>query len=175
MNRYAEVMAKLNAEVVRAGVGFRPVSLTDESIKDFETLIGHSLPWDYREFLGEYGFYGLEAEANSPALNGVWIGCITVFYGLFPYDDKSYPYGAEFDLAEMYNAFEGYCPPELLPIGDDSGQGLFCLALEGENRGAVYFWDRYVSPIGNDYSGITLVAKSFDDFMRMLQVYEDSS
>ncbi|MDQ3815219.1 MAG: SMI1/KNR4 family protein, partial [Armatimonadota bacterium] len=178
MNRYDERMQELRGEIIRASKGAQPIKLSDESLQSIERTIGHSLSTDYREFLRDYGCYGLYAFFRcGRSLGGEW-GSIRAFYGLTPkdllYPDSSYPlYDTTLDLLYNYEGFKNLKPVELLPIGDDPGGSQICLAIAGDHIGSVYFWDRVEAWSTTDYFGIYFVANSFDEFMRLLMNEEE--
>jgi hypothetical protein len=66
----------------------------------------------------------------------------------------------------------GVMPPDMLPIGCDGGGNQMCICISGTNPDKVYFWyhDEAGSPF--DYSCLYLIADSFDEFMRLLHVYD---
>ncbi|WP_010302603.1 SMI1/KNR4 family protein [Candidatus Odyssella thessalonicensis] len=69
-------------------------------------------------------------------------------------------------------------PNNMIPIGDDPGGNLILISLKGPDRGKVYFWDHEMeadSAQGEvpDYSNLTLIADSFDEFINNLRNDEE--
>lgn len=108
--------------------------LTEAEVVAFETEFGLSFPLEYREFLLQYN-------------------CATVLpsgfkYGKGTYSESGIRYffgihgGAFYDNLRKrylrYKVEDKRMPEEVIPIGADPGGSLFCIAVDGENNGAVY-------------------------------------
>lgn len=158
MNKYDERMSELGAYYVGKG---EPSPLDAQDIRRVEERLGRQLPEDYAAFLADYGCYGFDQYVAFPYLaeypHGAE-GILNVCFGIAP--------GSAYDLFYNYETFAGRVPANLLPIADDPGSNLICLALGGGDRGRVYFWDR-------TSEAVYLIGNSFDEFMRALRLMED--
>ena len=146
-------------------------------IENLENKIGGILPNDYKEFLIDYGscLVFLEYYVLYPLLVPCPVGdrqCVELFFGFLP--DDSY------DLLKNYHTFKERLPPGFLPIAEEGMGNLTCICCAGENRGYVYFWQHdsweIVREDGTTYAeDLFLAAKSFDDFMRSLKIYDEDN
>jgi SMI1-KNR4 cell-wall len=126
---------------VRYVRGVKPV-VSSERIARFESSAHLQLPSEYREFLKQYGNTAFGKAVEYPfidtrcpwASNGC--GRISVFFGL----DGTY------DLDQEFSNHVDRVPSDMLPIGEDGGGNLICLAFAGPDTGAVFFWDRDGEP-----------------------------
>ena len=135
------------------------VPLRDEELDAIEAALGRSLAPEYREFLATYGSCDFDS----------WV--------VFPGPEGLLPLGIFFGrtlLAETRDANERL-PNGVVPINDDSGGNLFCLALSEPQRGRVYYHHHGVG-IGDAHDTdearwATLVplAGSFSEFVRKLE------
>jgi hypothetical protein len=64
-----------------------------------------------------------------------------------------------------YEQYRERLLPNLLPIACDDGADLICLMIDGEDTGAVLFWDGYAVPHEPDCSNVYYVASSFAEFI----------
>jgi hypothetical protein len=87
----------------------------------------------------------------------------TVHWFLSLYD------GEYSNLERRIRSLNERIPPDTLPIANDSFGNAILLGLHGDRRGKVYFWDHEEEPDNQpDWSNVSLVADSFDAFMRGL-------
>jgi hypothetical protein len=108
---------------------------TDENtVAAFEHQLNIILPADYRNFL-------LTHNGGYPKPNHFWIpnhpfpnqrSDLNIFLGFCP--------GSVYDIIITYDVYKGRMPEELIPIADDPGGNVICLAIKGENTGKIYFW-----------------------------------
>lgn len=151
---------------------WQPVS--DADLKNYEEKIGIEFPQDYKEFLKEYSGQSFEREPRFPYLEdypGGKHGIFSIFYGIMP--------GDSYDLIEAVNTYKGRINNDLLPIGEDPGGNIICLAVKGENSGKVYFWDHEEEKVvpndsKTDDTNLYLVSNSFADFIQSLQLPEEN-
>jgi cell wall assembly regulator SMI1 len=170
MSKYKEKMELLQCRDVLKGMYKRPKI---EDIRQIEAEIGLTLPPDYVDFLTHYGGFapGLYAVFSFQRLNAVYDESMAdVFYGVLP--------GNGYDLIGSYREYKGRMPHNLIPIASDPGPGEICLSVDGEDKGAVYYWDRYLEEdveenVEPGYSNVYLIAKSFDDFIHSLKVDQE--
>lgn len=145
-----------------------PVRFEDENpptsparVGDFERANGIRLPESYRRFLLRHnGGAPLPDRIEVPGWHGGFTG-FNVFFGIDGDDD----------LQGNLDAYGDRLPPGFLPIGDDPGGSLFCLALSGGPReGQIYFWDHEdeLDEEGDsrrDMGNMYRVAESIDDLL----------
>lgn len=140
--------------------------LDEKFLSTIEQYLGSVLPSSYREFIlkhngGEpkekFFFY-----KNDPSDGSL----IDFFFGFVP--DKHQ------NILLYLRNYSERIPPNMLPIASDPGGNLVCLSLKGPDRGKVYFWDHEMEADTDqgevpDYSNLTLIADSFDDFIKNLR------
>jgi hypothetical protein len=66
----------------------------------------------------------------------------------------------------------------MFPISYDSFGNLILIAIKNADRGKIYFWDHEMEADPNqgevpDYSNLTLIADSFDEFINSLHDFEE--
>ncbi len=135
----------------------------EASIAGLESALGHSLPPDYRAFLSTHnggrpnpaGFrVGPPGQSYSDAE-------VHYFYGI----------GTKLSNLEQHiEIYKGRLPAELVPIASDTCGNVIALALSGDRRGAVFFWD-HEKETGTDPAGwgnVTEVGPSLDAFLASL-------
>lgn len=148
-----------------------------------EARIGADLPLEYREFLAHYGASCFGAYVDYRPLNPLPLnvsrnnGHFAFFFGA-----ASGQYDETFSLAWNLSIFAERMPATMLPIGGDGGGNLICLGYAGDDAGKVFHWDHSNEwdeddldddePLRPDlkYQNITLVAKSFSEFLDRLLV-----
>jgi SMI1 / KNR4 family (SUKH-1) len=79
-------------------------------------------------------------------------------------------------------------PETIIPIGDDGIAGQICLGIKGAEAGKVYYWDQQNEPLDEEdyledygeprppeamFQNVHLIAESFEDFLRRLEVKAD--
>ena len=172
------------------GDEFAPVS--ESEIVAMEDTLGVRLPEPYRTFLATYGasmFRGASPdnphiefrplEPLPPQFEG-GNGLLASFYGAE---------GHEHDmngLRTRIRYYSGRMPESIIPIGDSWGSQI-CLGIKGAEAGKVYFWDEqnepqdeedYLEdfgeprPSGAMFQNVHLIADSFEDFLRRLEMAE---
>src|SRR5688572_8145958 len=133
MNKYDEKMSSLCSYSLIKGSA---IPVTAEVIQQIERKLGYDLPADYAEFLSTYGCHGPDGYALFQYVDiypkGSQ-GILNVFFGVDP--------GSADDLLQNHEQYQGRIPSNLLPIADDPGGNIICICVQGENKGAVYFWD----------------------------------
>jgi hypothetical protein len=182
------IFEKLGGIKGSTGHGFAPVSETE--MQGIEAVLGESVPEPYRRFVSQYGLSSFKettvfvpTEPLPPDLSGSGNGLFTSFLGgACRWEVWTLSYNIK-----MYT-LRGRMPESMIPIGEDSGQGLICLGFAGPERGRVYYWARkyemdeedYIEYYGEpnpDYlfHAVFPVAPDFDDFLNRLQVWAPPS
>ena len=133
--------------------------LTAEHIDALETTVGKPFPPEYRAFLLAHNGGRPESAIvdidNCPAGAGV----VQMFLGVTgPIESETVEWS--------WKVFQGRIPERLLPVADDPFGNLFCLSLDGQDRGCVFFLDRY-----EDSPAPYLVAKSWNEFLGQLRAF----
>jgi hypothetical protein len=137
--------------------------LPEEEIRSFERVLGMVLPLLYREFL-------LATNGGRPerdlfeikGLAGNALGRVHVFFGL---NDPVESCNLDWNL----EVFRDRIPKGLLPIATTEGADKICLAIAGEQAGAVFYWDGYARAGEREFY---LLADDFASFTSMLYADE---
>ncbi len=140
-----------------------PVIIGEDEVQQFEWILLHRLPDDYRAFLletnggrveGSWGF-------DLPANNG---SSLDQFYRL---KDKS---RSTTTLAYMRQLYAERMPKGVLAIACDPGGGKLCLGYM-QQPGRVWFWDPgmdYDDTVPGSFENFHEVAESFTHFLTIL-------
>lgn len=139
-----------------------------EQISQVQRVLGNDLPEPYVAFLHAQNGGRLEPnESELAEAHHLGVGVIE-FFGI----------GQSPDLLERHRFYQGRVPGDLLPIADAEGGNLICLALTGEHRGAVFFWDHEWESEEDEpprYENVHRIAPDFDTFVAALQSLGDQS
>ena len=189
---FQEIFAKLGGITGVGGDKLNPMS--ESEITAFEEELGVRLPKAYRTFLADYGastFNGTSPENPYILFRPVeplppqfrsGKGMVDALYGgeRGPHDGYSVRVRTRF--------FAGRMPESIIPIGDDGLAGQICLGIKGAEAGKVYYWDQQNEPQDEDgyfddhgkprppevmFQNVHLIAESFEDFLRRLDVKAD--
>lgn len=131
-------------------------------IRSFENEFDITLPDEYVSFLEKNN--GGQPDANH-FKNELFDFFVNVFYG-FGGEDTS------FDVETMYAIYADRIPDGLIPIADDGVGNLICIGTTGDIFGKIFIWwrDKAVDEGEKpDFSNISLVADSFEEFLEGLQ------
>lgn len=142
--------------------------LTEECLASFERELGGRLPDPYRRFLlqtnggrppQEKDTIDIEGLPGSPA-------GVQVFFGL---SDSLECYDLRLNKETLCERI----PERLLAIACDSFGSVFCISLQGADRGAVFFCDLQ-SVYGNFEADPDFypVASDFDSFLNNLRAFD---
>ncbi|MGL5784970.1 MAG: SMI1/KNR4 family protein, partial [Alphaproteobacteria bacterium] len=82
------------------------------------------------------------------------------------------------NLLFIMNMYLERIPLNTIPIANDQNGNLVLLSVKGSDRGKIYFWDHEMEADTDhgetpDYSNLTLVADSFDEFIQNLKSEDD--
>lgn len=183
----AELAEKLGGlEPVGGGVQFVPVS--EHELQSLERQIGAPFPEAYRRFVATYGAsrfrHGLgfslapppSGEAGSPRR-----GVFDRFYGAVNPSKKTW------SLAWAIKTYRERMPESVVPIGADGGGNQIVIGVSGNERGNLYYWDHENEWDEEDFTeeglpvppdlklqNLHIIASSFDDFLRKLEVVESA-
>ena len=149
-----------------------PGTLPEPILSVLERYWGFSLPKEYRNFLLEHN----GGEPNVDCFNfkndkedGSDIRC---FLGIYP-DQHN-------DLLDHIKTYKDRLPSNLFPIAYDSCSNLICISVTEPDRGKIYFWDHEVEADPSqdevpDYSNLTLIADSFNEFLEGLYSNDETA
>jgi hypothetical protein len=128
----------------------------------YEKKWGYKLPEPYRDFLlshnggypepDAFNFKNKDTGSSVDRFLGIDIG---------EYDN----------LIEYLENYKNRIPNDLFPIAHDPGGNLICICISGDNYGKIFFWDHDIEADEGelpDYSNITLISDSFEEFMNNL-------
>ncbi len=164
--------------------------MTEAEISSIEAELACRFPEDYRIFLiyGAVAFNGTSPENPFIVVRSLerlpphissdgQHALFDAFYG--GGKDSHDPYS----LSVRIRFFKGRMPTTLIPIGDDSGAGQFCIGVSGAEFGKVYYWDQRNEPQDEEdyfndygkprppaemYQNVYKVADSFQGFLEQL-------
>ena len=164
----------------RDGIAYHP--LTEKQVVEFERILGARLPRDYRAFISKYGdsfFTDLVEVAPVEPPPAHIAGDGRPSFGSFFGSDAM---GLS-ELKERVRIFEGRMLPDIFSFGCDLWSNQFCLGVRGKDRGKVYLYDFHGEPAEEDYTdrgepvpkdlwyqNLTLLARSFTDFIDRIRV-----
>ncbi|GAA3758392.1 SMI1/KNR4 family protein [Flavobacterium ginsengiterrae] len=142
----------MKIEVISAG--------NDENIQIIESKFSISLPNDYKNFIQTNdgariidGYFWIE-ELNQKALMGI-------FYGV--------SVTRSINIIDINTEYFEDIPQNSILIGRDAG-GAFILLLNDNINNGIYFYDHsYFFEESSDSKNTYLIAKSFDDFIKILE------
>ena len=145
MNRYDQRVKELGGKPSYRLNIRRPIALSEAELVALEHELGWLLPADYREFLRDFGGFSFDDFE---------------FYGVMP--------GEVLDLLEWHQFYyqRDVMPAELMPIAIGGGGNNLCIAVSGQNRGAIYFWIMEEATMPGSYDNTKFVANSFDALMQ---------
>jgi hypothetical protein len=153
-----------------------PRPIVAEDVRDVEAKLGHAMPEDYAAFLLRYNegavSFGKNAAFRVPGDPGDLIG-VDTFHSLLM-EDKAPGY----DLWTNYRMEQGLIPSWLLPVIGDAGGSYACVAISGLRRGQVFYWEHELIDYENvetSMQNVLFVAESFDQFMDMFEIFDDTA
>jgi hypothetical protein len=141
MNKYQNQVVELQG---KPSSKFIPPAPSNSDLIALEAEIGVPLPADYREFVREFGGYDLGRFE---------------FYGVLP--DR------HLDLLDWHRNFhdEWGMPEDLMPIANDMGGSQLCIAISGDDIGAIYMWILQEPAEPGTYDNCERIAGSFHALM----------
>ncbi|MDA7980817.1 MAG: SMI1/KNR4 family protein [Pirellulales bacterium] len=141
-----------------------PSPASDEDIAATESAIGNRFPDDYRDFAKSYSG-GLPNETDfefADAETETFHASVGEFFTLSPDDDRN--------LVRWMERTE-FLPSGLVPFAGDGGGNYICFDFRsGSNSPSIVFW--HSGRRGLD-SEVSLVAKTFSDFVELLHEPDD--
>lgn len=143
-------------------------ALDNKFLKSLEKTWVFKLPKDYREFLLKYNGGKPSSNCFSFSDDETDGSVIQSFFGIHGMDNYDLLY-------EYQNVYKDRIPDNCFPIACDSFGNLILISVKGPDRGKIYFWDHEEEAYEDvpDYSNLTLIADSFDEFLDGLHDYEE--
>ena len=139
------------------------VALTE--IKAVEAKLGFSFPEQYQKFLLTHNGGRPTPDVFRFVREGSSYSESMVDWFLAIHTRDFNDFETYFDI---YKIDQVRLPTELVPIASDPGGNLICISVNGENLGAVYFWDHDIEEDPPSYANVRLIANSFDEFLGAL-------
>ncbi|MGL4426185.1 MAG: SMI1/KNR4 family protein [Alphaproteobacteria bacterium] len=142
----------------------------DENIlRAIEQFWGFQLPKSYREFIIRKNG-GVPLRKIFDFKDKTDGSCLVDFFGFVK------DFCTNLLLKRVYAGDR--VPENTLPIAADVYGNLILLSVKGPDRGKIYFWDHEMEADTDhgetpDYSNLTLVADSFDEFIQNLKSEDD--
>ena len=132
-----------------------------------EDLWGFGLPKSYRSFLlsGPQDHSGKIFMFKEETDNG------SVLSDYFKFEK-----GYARNILQMQTFSGSRVPSNMFPIASDQCGNLILLSVKGPDRGKIYFWDHEMEADEGevpDYSNLTLIADSFEEFIEGLKEPEE--
>lgn len=169
---YEDRMKELSAEIFG-----EKADNPAEAAKELERFIETPLPEDLQQFLVE-------------AAGALIFGSFVVYrpIELTPWNKDGSPqdvdimYGlgeGKYSILENLEIYNARIPDDCIPIACTPADNQILMCIEGTREGQIYFWDHHdereiTGDDENDYGNMYLVAKSFPEFVKLLEVNEDS-
>jgi hypothetical protein len=141
----------------------------ESTIRGVEKVIGTTFPEAYRRFALRYNGGRPEpcefdiAWEDQDWADGWSSDTVDWFVSYHP--------GGVTDFLDYYKTFKGRIPADMVPIAHDPGGNLILLAVDGPDRGKVFFWFRAEEVEEGDEPdrrNVGFVASDFDQFLRGL-------
>jgi cell wall assembly regulator SMI1 len=143
--------------------------LSAEGLNSIEKKLGIVLPDEYRSFLLKHNGGRPRPKCVFHFKNENGKSCDSmVDWFLAIYDGEHDNFETYYKL---YKAREARLPKELIPIAHDPGGNLICIAVSGEKKGSVFFWDHEKEADEHepaDYRNVYLITNSFNEFIASL-------
>jgi SMI1-KNR4 cell-wall len=142
---------------------FPSVPVPENAVFQFEKIIGHQLPHEYRHFLMVFNGGSKPIKENFVVSETQERTMLSDFYSL--------DHAGRGELHAEYIAMREELPSSCLSIGQDIGGNKLCLVVEGVELGKVLFLDHerrsFVKKISRDD-----LAVCADSFGRLLTFFE---
>lgn len=145
-----------------------------EEIKQIEELIGYQLPEEYKLHLLKYNGGMCEPNVFSFKEDGeMTSSCLHWFLAIYNGEGDNLR-----ESIETFKLDEKRMPQHIIPIAHDPGGNQICISCDGQDKGAIYFWDHenevdYSVSDDNDYSNLYFIASSFNEFLESLTADEE--
>jgi hypothetical protein len=141
--------------------------LSENEIASFEARLGRLLPMDYRQFIATNNG-GISDDYRIMYFNRFYeqMQTLIVFEWLPLLAEDSHT-SERLTIEVARKNLDRLCPESMIPIALSISTEPVLIALNNDNRGFIYFLDTGVP----DQRSISLVSKSFSEFINSLQPY----
>lgn len=136
-----------------------------EIIKYLEKFLNSNLPYDYKDFL-------LKTNGGRPikiyfiVKTTGKLGTVSYFLG-----NRKQVYERIQSRLDPFDRRR--IPDNMLVIANDPEGDLILLSVKGQDYGKIYYWDHEMETEPADYSNLTLIADSFEEFINSLKSEEE--
>ncbi|MBC2256677.1 SMI1/KNR4 family protein [Listeria booriae] len=132
---------------------------SEEVIQSFELENNLKLPVVYREFLKENN--GGETEPSLFRISeSEGVSVLNSLYGLGDMYEN---------LQDFLEIYDERLPNGFIPIGNDPGGNVICVATKGKQADQVYFWDHEAeTEEPNDMANVYFLANDISEFLSNL-------
>ena len=148
------------------------VPLTGDVLKATEERLGIVLSEEYRSFLLIHNGGRPKPDVFKFRKRSGKLATSCVDWFLAVYDGEYNNFERYF---QTFKVFRQRLPSELVAIAHDPGGNLVCVAVDGDQKGAIFFWDHEQECEDGEmptYSNVYLIADSFSDFLSSLHTVE---
>lgn len=143
-------------------------SLSEQDLQRAESVIGASLPDEYRRFLlrhngGRPDPADFRIKWDDPELARSYrISTVGDFHSIYD--------GHVLNLLDDFKIYQDRIPKGTLAVATDPGGNAILLGLAGDRRGEVFYWVNALPAKYDetDFANLGFVADSFDEFVNSL-------
>ena len=144
--------------------------LDENCLRALEQIWCFQLPKEYRSFLLKYNggepslsFFKYKNKKDDGSV-------VDTFFGIYK-DDNYNLLNKVIEIGDRHTS-------DSFPIASDVFGNRICIIVKGPNRGKIYFWDHEMEADTDqgeiaDYSNMTLISDSFNEFIDGLYEAED--
>lgn len=143
--------------------------LTEDELRRAESVIGATLPKEYRQFLLKHNGgrpdpadFRITWKDRERLARGWRISTVGDFHSIYD--------GQALNLLEDFKFYRERLPKDMLAVARDPGGNAIVLGLAGENRGKVFFWINNLPAEfeETDFANLGFVADNFDALLNSL-------
>ena len=137
---------------------------SESDLKTIEMYLEFKFPEQYKIFLINHNGGEIDKKIFCFKNDSTDGSVLDRLFGFVPNEYKN--------ILVYYRIYKNRIPKYMFPIGYDPFSNLIILSIKGVDRGKVYFWDHdfeVEDGVEPDYSNLTLIADSFDEFINSLE------
>ncbi len=145
-------------------------TLSENTLKCLEKYLSIKFPVSFRNFLLKFNGGRPCCRLEFNFYNSEDGSVLAAFLGITPQEN--------YDLLNNLKNYQDIIPSNTVPIAYDTFSNLVLLSVKGQDYGKIYFWDHERGANTDngevaDYSNLTLIADSFEEFISSLKSYEE--
>jgi SMI1-KNR4 cell-wall len=159
--------------------------MPEAELRQIEESIGGDLPSSLQLILLDYGAFRFQNEVMFVALESdpsITTSCLGVFFGAEVEGRRG--------LSYYIRMFKNRMPHTIIPIGNNLFGDKFCLGIQGNEQGKLYYWYHENEPDRQEYwarhgqgvplsraflfQNVFLIANTFDEFICSLAIDEEA-